>query len=550
MSKTTSQILVECLRAAEVKRIYGLIGTSITPFYAALVKAKDDIRYISTRHELVACAMADAEGRLTGRPGVLLLHSGAGALNGALGLATAAKDNSPLLLIVGGVRRKLVGLGGMLEMDHEHVFASYVKGFHRVTGPDHAAEAFASAWSQATSLPAGPVVLEVPEDLWDVQGNAECRIQNAESALPAPQLDAVVEGLQKSERPLLVVGGGAQHLGSAVLKFVEAARLPVISTGNGRGVVPEDHHLSFGRAGYAGGNAIADFALERADFAVFLGCGLSDMLTYQYTRQPAGGLAFINADAAYLAQLSARYPQALCYHAEAGAALEQLAASGLKGLCKQPWWDQLEDARDGWHHYLDQCSVARKPMPSYYPLRRLSMQIPRDAIVVSGTGLHILTVNAALPCLGPRQFLSACNFGAMGFGFGAAMAARLIYPERVVVCAIGDGDFLMTSPDLETAVREDIMPLTVILNDRGYGALRSQEMIRGFRYGADHGNPDFSQLAAAYGLGHMRITECFEADAAFRKGLEPGGPKIIEVMVDAAEMPPSNWAALAAMRQG
>src|SRR5689334_17970669 len=140
MSKTTSEILVDCLRAADVKRIYGLIGTSITPFYSALMKAHDDIRYVSTRHELVACAMADAEGRLTGHPGVLLLHSGAGALNGALGLATAAKDNSPLLLIVGGVRRKLVGLGGMLEMDHERVFSSYVKAFHRVENPDQVAE--------------------------------------------------------------------------------------------------------------------------------------------------------------------------------------------------------------------------------------------------------------------------------------------------------------------------------------------------------------------------------------------------------------------------
>ncbi len=174
--------------------------------------------------------------------------------------------------------------------------------------------------------------------------------------------------------------------------------------------------------------------------------------------------------------------------------------------------------------------------------------LPRDTIVASGTGLHILAVNAALPCLGPRQYLSACNFGAMGFAFGASLAARLIYPARRVVCAIGDGDFLMTSADLETAVRENLMPLVVILNDRGYGALRSFSMTRGFRFGSDHGNPDFAKLASAYGLGCARVSNPQEADSAFRRALEPGGPQIVEVVVDPNERPPSNWPAVMGMK--
>lgn len=130
------------------------------------------------------------------------------------------------------------------------------------------------------------------------------------------------------------------------------------------------------------------------------------------------------------------------------------------------------------------------------------------------------------------------------------MAARLLEPDRKVVCAIGDGDFLMTSPDLETAVRENLMPLVVILNDRGYGALRSQQMAHGFRYGADHANPDFAKLAEAYGLSHLRISKAHESDGAFRRALEAGEPQIIEIVVDPLERPVANWQAIAGMRVG
>ncbi len=546
---TTSQVLTECLMRAGVQRIYGLIGSSITPFFGMLCKVRDHIRYISTRHEQVAAAMADAEGRLTGKPGVVLLHAGAGALNGAIGLANAAKDCSPVLLIIGGVKRALAGLGGMLELDHSRIFGPYVKGFHRVSGPAQAVEAFAAAYRQSAALPPGPVVLEVPEDLWEVAEEVETlEFSLAEEALPQPNLDAVLEGLRAAQRPLLVAGGGAQHYGPAVFKFVEASRFPTVTTGNGRGLVPEDHHLCYGRAGYAGGSAAADYALYAADFILFLGCGLSDILSYDYTRVPAGRMAFLNGDGAYLEQIHRRLPEALTVHGDVGAALEVLAGAGLRGLCNQDWWNRLETARSAWQQYLDQCAYPAWPMPSTYALRRLAERLPRNAIVTCGTGLHLLSVNAALPCLGPRQYLSACNFGAMGFAFGAAMAARLLYPDRRVVCAIGDGDFLMTSADLETAVREDLMPLVVILNDRGYGALRTLGILRGFRYGADHGNPDFAGLAAAYGLVHARAQQSSDVDTAFRRALEPNGPQIVEIVVDPSERPPANWQAILAMK--
>ena len=551
--QTTAEALLACLLAARVPRVYGLIGTSIMPLYKELERVSGQIRYISARHELVAATMADAEGRLTQRPGIVLLHAGAGVLNGALGLAIAAKDCSPLLAIVGGARRSMAGMGGALEVDQASALAPYVKAFFRLRRAAEVPDTFVQAWTAAATAPAGPVVLEVPEDLWDQaepvpDGSLPERLEVPH--LPTPgDLAGVAEQLRQCQRPLLLAGGGVQHAAPLVLKLVESARLPLITTGNGRGVIPEDHYLCFGRAGYSSSSA-ADYALSQTDCLLCLGCGLSDVLTYFYNRLPAGRVAMINADGAYLQRLAERFPQATMLEGDAGAAIEQLLAAGLRGLCRDAWWRQLETARTEWQTILQRCAFPAEPMTTTYALSRLAPLLPRNTIVICGTGLHQIAVNATLPCYGPRQYLSACNFGAMGFAFGAAMATRLVFPERRVVCAVGDGDFMMTSGDLETAAREDAMPLTVVLNDSGYGTLRLNSSLRGFRYGSDHGNPDFVALAAAYGLRGARATHPGQVDTLFGRTLEPDGPQLLELVISPKEQPPANWAAIYAMLGG
>ena len=184
--QTTAEALLACLQAARVPRVYGLIGTSIMPLYKELERVSGQILYISARHELVAATMADAEGRLTQRPGIVLLHAGAGVLNGALGLAIAAKDCSPLLAIVGGARRSMAGLGGALEVDQASALTPYVKAFFRLGQPADVPDTFVQAWTAAATPPAGPVVLEVPEDLWDQAEQVPLENLPKEMEVPPP----------------------------------------------------------------------------------------------------------------------------------------------------------------------------------------------------------------------------------------------------------------------------------------------------------------------------------------------------------------------------
>ena len=202
MATTGAKLLVECLLKAGVERIYGIIGTSNVAFVDAIYDAKEQIRYISCRHEQVAASMADTEGRLTGMPGVVMLHSGPGALNAAISLGNAAKDCSPAIAITGAVKRKLKNIDGMLHTDHLSVFAPICRAVYRVDDTVKIPEIFKNAWETATGLPPGPVLIEVPEDVWTEQveepPEVEAPVMKDRPTLSYKEIEEVVEALNSA----------------------------------------------------------------------------------------------------------------------------------------------------------------------------------------------------------------------------------------------------------------------------------------------------------------------------------------------------------------
>ncbi|HLN29379.1 MAG TPA: thiamine pyrophosphate-binding protein [Gemmataceae bacterium] len=277
--------ITHCLKAMSVKRVYGLIGTSIVGFLDGLYEARDTIRYISCRHEQVAGSMADAEGRLTRRPGIVALHSGPGSLNAMISLANAAKDCSPVIAITGSIKRRLQGCDGMLELDHVRVFRPICRAAFRVDDVRNIPTIFTEAWNAAMSGPGGPVLIEVPEDVWADRDDIDVASFNPTVPPPVPvaadKIRHILERLHQAARPLILAGAGVSytHAEKFLKQVVEHLHVPVVTTGNGRGALSERHPLALGRAGYGGGNAVADEAMRRADFILGIGCTMSDITT-------------------------------------------------------------------------------------------------------------------------------------------------------------------------------------------------------------------------------------------------------------------------------
>ncbi len=554
-----AQVLIEGIKAMGGKRIYGVIGTSNIAFVNALYDHQEEIRYISCRHEQVAASMADAEGRLTGIPGLVLTHAGPGTLNALISMGNALKDSSPMICLCGTVKRKLKGSGGMLEADHLSIASPLCKGVFRLEDGARAQAIFSKAFNLAVSGARGPVLIEVPEDVWE---------EEATDSLPAFQLKAdhhpplhvenvwrVMDILKGAERPLLLSGGGVAYsrCSDLLVKFAEALQAPVITTGNGRGTIPENHPLCLGRVGFGGGNTMADTALENADVVMGLGCTISDMTTYEYTLPVRAEVILVNIDLS--AMLSSYFKAHHLIEADVKEFLET-ALQGLKGYqppSREEWLQVMEPAREQWESAVSAAIQSDKvPLSPGRVIHQLSQLLPRDHIITVGGGTHLLYPMAFLPCLQPLTYLAATNFGAMGFGLPAALAAKLIYPERQVVAILGDGDFMMTVQDLETAVREGIAVRVLVVNDCMYRVLNLRQRIQyqGRILGTCHGNPDFAALADSFGARGFRMERVEDIVPVLEEALRADGPAVIDLIADPDDLPPLNLAATLRMSQG
>ncbi|MEM1598889.1 MAG: thiamine pyrophosphate-binding protein [Pyrobaculum sp.] len=543
-----AEVVVTCLKQLGVRRIYGLIGTSILDFVDAV---KDSgVRYISTRHEQVAVSMADAEGRITGRPGVAAVHAGPGFLNSLISVAAAYKDVSPLLLISGAVKRRLAGLDSWLEVPQRDIIRPLVKAAYRIEKPLEAAKVITEAFNAAASPPQGPVFVEVPEDVWSMSSQLEkCEFRPA----PAPQVpsgfvEKTLELLAKSRRPVVLAGGGVNNEeGRAwLVKIAERWGIPVAVTGNGRGAFPEDHPLFLGRAGFGGGNTVADKALYNSDLVIAVGAGLSDTTTYGYNYVPRGDVVAVNLDP--LAEKKP-VPYTLYHYGDAVDYLKKLAAAGVDYKTPAEWLGEIEKWKEEWGALLSE-ALSRRYRGYVNPSRffhQLDQQLPSNFVMVGGQGLHIVYTFSYIKVKAVRGYLAAFNLGAMGFAFPAALGAKLSAPERDVYAVLGDGEFMMTLQDLETAVREKIAVKIIVVNDNAYRVLYARQKAQkmGRIFGTVHTNPDFVKLAEAFGVEALSIQSDEEIEKAVKFITQPAEkPLLLELKIHPDDLPPMNidWA--------
>lgn len=548
-----SHLLAACLAESGVERVYGLIGTSIVGFVDGLYHYKERIRYITTRHEQVTASMADAEGRLSGKPGVCALHAGPGLLHAAISIADAFKDSSPLLCIAGGVQRRHIGRDGFVEVDTHRVFKTLTNGIFSVKSAAEIPHAFKQAYEACYQNGKGPAILEVPEDVWLEETDAQpvAPIPPSPPAAQSADVERVADLFLQAERPLLLFGAGAKGVpAEAIRSLAETYQVPVVTTGNGRGILSEKDPYCLGAIGFVAQNPPADKALTQADLLIAFGATLSDLSTYMYTAPLPPKVVVVNVSE----KARQVYPEADDYFFVDAVGFYRAfaeALSGKEGKVQEAWLSSLQKERESWRAQLRQMAQnASSPLSGSYVMERLSPRLPEKFIYSGGAGVHVVYAMHYLPVTEPGQFLMAHNFGAMGYAFAGALGAKLAKPDHFVFSVIGDGDFGMTLQDLETAVREKIDSFFVVMNDNAYRALLATQRIQfgGREYGSRHQNPDFARLAEAFGAKGYRMEKPDEVEKVFDEALAADGVRVIDVQIDPNDAAPLNFEAVIRMK--
>jgi acetolactate synthase-1/2/3 large subunit len=536
--RTGGQILVDQLELNGTDLAFCLPGESYLPVLDALYDSP--LRLVTCRHEQGAANAAEAYGKLTGRPGICLVTRGPGATQAAVGVHTAKQDSSPMLLLVGQVPRAFRGREAWQELDYAQVFGGVAKAAWEIDSAERIPEHVAEAYALALSGRPGPVVLALPEDVLAEQADVAdgARVEPTRAAPRADQLARLRELLSAAERPLVVVGEGGWSAETSrdVQAFCEANALPVACAFRCQDFVDNRSPSYVGVLGVAMDEAIAA-RLREADLVVAIGGRLGEVPTRRYTLleppNPRQTLVHVHPDASELGRVYLPDLAIAATLPEAAAALVELDSV-------EPRWRQwTTGARADYEGNL-----VHEPMEGDVDLGEimafLRSRLPSDAVQTCGAGNF--TVWAHRFARFTEFGTQACpRSGSMGYGLPAAVAAQLVHPDRVVVCFTGDGDFVMSSPELATAVQYELPIVILLVNNGMYATIRMhQERTYPRRViGTDLMNPDFPALARAYGAHGERVERTEDFESAFERALAASGkPAVLELPVDPERISP------------
>jgi acetolactate synthase I/II/III large subunit len=535
--RTGGRILVNQLELNGVDLAFCLPGESYLPVLDALYDSP--IRLITCRHEQGASNAAEAYGKLTGRPGVCLVTRGPGATQAAVGVHTAKQDSSPMLLLVGQVPRAFRGREAWQELDYGQVFGGIAKAAWEIDSAARIPEHMAEAFSIALSGRPGPVVLALPEDVLAEEADvADARAVDVPRLAPPPGvLERFRELLADSERPLVVVGEGGwtDQTSRDVQAFCEANALPVACAFRCQDFVDNRSPSYVGVLGVAMDEALAA-RLRAADLVLAIGGRLGEVPTRRYTLleppDPAQTLVHAYPDASELGRV---YEPDLPI-----AATPPEVAAELRALVPvEPRWREWTVAARTEYEQNLRHEPMEGPVDLGEIMAILRRRLPSDAVQTCGAGNF--TVWAHRFAEFTQYGTQACpRSGSMGYGLAAANAAKLVHPDRVVVCFTGDGDFVMSSPELATSVQYELPIVVVLVNNGMYATIRmhQERQFPGRVIGTDLENPDFPAFARSFGAHPERVERTEDFEGAFERSLASGKPSVIELPVDPERISP------------
>jgi acetolactate synthase-1/2/3 large subunit len=532
---TGAEALILMLEKIGIEIIFGIPGGSAIPLYDAMYKVRKNMKFVLARHEQNAAHMADGYARATGKPAAVLVTSGPGATNTVTGIMTAHMDSIPMIVITGQSVRAMLGKGGFQEADIFNLTMPIVKHSYLMKNANDLPRVMREAYHIATTGRPGPVLIDVPKDVGtdlctvSLDGDLDLPGYNPKPrSFSTETLDKIAAALAKSKRPVIIAGHGAAlaNADKALREFAEFMQIPVASTLLGKGVFPDSHPLSLEGLGMHG-TAYANRALVECDLMIAVGARLDDRILgvpSMFCRNAVKiHIDIDDAEFGKLVQLDIR-----C-HGDAKEVLEELQPRLQKGDTAE-WLETLAGYKKKWPLSYSRRGGMHPPQV----IDALTKLTGGRAIVATDVGQHQMWAWQFYKCDRPWKFISSGGAGTMGFGLPAALGAQFGRPDDLVVAIVGDGGFQMTMSELATAAIHKLPVKVFIMNNHYLGMVRQwQDMFYDERYsGVDlEGNPDFVQLAKAYGILGLNLKRMADIPKVLKRALEHPGPVVVNVEV-------------------
>jgi len=524
---TGAQAIVECMKKEAIDKVFCVPGESYLPVLDAL-HDETAIDVITTRHEGGAAFMAEGYAKASLKPGVVLATRGVGATNLSIGVHTAYQDSTPMVVFLGQVHSKFRGREGFQEVDLDQYFQSIAKWSVEVRDVERMPEIVQRAFRTAKSGRPGPVIVSLPEDVLPVEAEMHFGVVTP-SPKPVPsdlEINQVKELLESANRPLVIAGGGIKSAQAeeALVHFAEKYHFPVIAAFRRQDVFPNNHELYAGHLGLGTHKNILE-TVKEADVILALATRLSEVTTQDYS---------IITEDKKLIHLDIDYDTiGKVYAPDIGMVAD--AKEGIQALTEikvdSGDWQEWALSRHEAYLQASKLEVSDDDVINKKIISTLLDKLPENALLTNDAGnfagwLHAFySFNKRHTYVGPTS-------GAMGYGMPAALGAQLAYPDKTVVALAGDGGFMMTVQEMETAVRHRIPIIALVFNNNMYGTIRMhQEMNYPEKVMAtDLGRVNFAELAQSVGAQGIQVKTSEEFDVAFEEALNKKEPTVIEII--------------------
>ncbi|WP_269410126.1 thiamine pyrophosphate-dependent enzyme [Lentibacillus daqui] len=529
--QTGAQAIVECMKREGVTKAFCVPGESYLPLLDALYD-ETSIQVVSARHESGAAFMAEGYGKSSLKPGVVLATRGVGAANLSIGVHTAYQDSTPMVVMLGQVHSKFRGREGFQEVDLDQWFQHIAKWAVEITAAERIPELVQRAFRIAQSGRPGPVVISLPEDVLPVTAEMQfgSRFMKPTPA-PAKQEIAEVEHLLTQARhPLIIAGGGvkASQAEEALQSFAEKFHFPVMAAFRRQDAFPNDHPLYVGHLGLGTNKQVLQTAKE-ADVILALGTRLSEVTTQDYSIIDAGKkLIHIDIDHESIGKVYAPVIGIVADLREALAHLQEMK------LWIRPWKEWVKERRQAYESISGLTVMPDDPLNKHV-VATLADKLPKDALLTNDAGNFAGWLHTYYSFAEKHTYVGPTS-GAMGYGMPAALGAKLAFPEKTVVSLSGDGGFMMTVQELETAVRNQIPVISLVFNNNMYGTIRMHQEIHYPKkvMATDLGQVSFADLAKSVGANGYCVRSAEEFARIFDEilAVKQTKPTVIEIITD------------------